>query len=143
MEQLGFFMDQNGNTFYFGTWTPIPDPNNPHEHHIDAFESEIAQTPFFEKLNLFYEADGDILRAGISFSLQGMILFLNTSEANTTKFLMYTPEILTKEQIENLRNLYSFFSSFEHHSIHESGGKIFRTIDEYFEVNSIQPHKTY
>lgn len=72
-----------------------------------------------------------------------MILFINISEANTTKFRMYTPAMLTKEQIENLRNLYSFFSSFDHQGIYESSGEIFRTIDEYFEVNSIHPNKTY
>lgn len=117
MKELGFFMDHEGNTLYFGEWREQYAKKNRHQVHDSSFIDEVEQTELYQKLNLQYNREMGLYGKAIAVSLQGMVLMLNLTSQGKSAFIMYAPQELTDAQKESFSDLYPLLSSFENATI--------------------------
>ena len=129
MNELGFFMDMNGDVYYFGEWKEQFDKKNRHQVHDFAFTDEIEYTEWFKSLYLVYNPDMGLFGKAINFSLQGMIILLNLSDRNTTKMHMFVPVLMTEKQKEQIINLYETLCAFNEISIVMPKSEFIKTDD--------------
>lgn len=148
MEELGFFMDNEGNVLYYGEWKEQYDKNNRHQIHTFSFEDEVETSELFQRLNLQYDKEMGLFGKAISFALQGMILMQNLTSQGESKFIMYVPQQLTTMQKQELSNLYPLLSSFNDttimipKSIYINEEDQIGNLDSYYEMQGITKGKS-
>lgn len=115
MNELGFFMDQEGNIRFFGEWAENKkiDKTNRHQLHKTSFADEIENTPYFKSLNLHTNQDQDFFEKAIDYSQQGAIIGMNFSSTTPNELMMlFTAPELTEPQKASIISFYPLLKSF-------------------------------
>lgn len=147
MEELGFFMDHEGNVLYYGEWREPWNPNNRHEVHSTSFEDEVESHPLFQRLNLQYDKEMGLYGKAIAFALQGMVLMQNQTSQGESKFMMHVPQQLTEAQKTVFTDLYPLLSSFQSatiimpKSIYITDADKITDVNIYYEIEKIPKEK--
>lgn len=148
MDELGFFMDQNGNTIYYGRWVQEIDYNDPEQLHESSFKMDVESKELFQSLHLEYDSTMSVHGKVKVFAVQGIVSMLNVSVGHNKDCMhLHVPIDITEPQKDKLSELYNLLSSFDNQIIYIYPSKIvedrkkFEDINEFYDMFSINKGK--